>query len=136
MCARYLLSLDSNATNSFAFNPRFFIRTNMNNSNNYLDCFGSALWSILFMSIIAKYLLLSFYRYLIFKLSNFFYQHNIRMDVQNKSSYVRSLRASKYYIYENIMAFLRLYKNKSQEPLCMEYHIFNLKQISLTQLVW
>jgi hypothetical protein len=43
ICAKYLLSLDSKATDYLALSPRFLMMTRINNSSKDLAALGSAL---------------------------------------------------------------------------------------------
>lgn len=52
--AKYLLSFDNNATDSFALSPKFLIMTKMNSSNRDFEFLGSERWSILLISTSAK----------------------------------------------------------------------------------
>ena len=65
--ARYLLSFDKRATDSFALSPKFLIMTRMKSSKRDLEFLGSDRWSILLISTSAKlklkkYAILSYLR--------------------------------------------------------------------------
>jgi len=51
MCAKYLLSSDSKATDSLIFSPRFLIRIRIKSSSRDFEFLGSVRRSILLMSI-------------------------------------------------------------------------------------
>jgi len=52
--ARYLLSFDKRATDSFALSPKFLIMTRMKSSKRDFEFLGSDRWSILLISTSAK----------------------------------------------------------------------------------